>query len=284
MVRIIMSALLLLLPVGLMVAMAGEGNPLLRDVSPTQAIAYCRARGYRATGLQTLPGSDTVSPPGTCRNRMSPNRSTMAPTSSSGPANAWPKVPPGFKVEEFLTGLDNPRLIRTAPNGDIFVAESRPGRIRVLRAADGAAHPEVNQVFVSGLDRPFGIAFYPPGPTRNTSTSATRGPSFDSPTAPVSSRPAARRILLFLTFQAEVAPRRRTLDTRYRFFREGRRCLSRSARIPTSSRIQTRTRIGGRISCSTIPTERDSGSMHPGYATPSVSRSTRRPGALGLGQ
>ena len=82
----------------------------------------------------------------------------------SRPPQAWPRVRAGFKVDEFLTGLDNPRLLRTAPNGDIFVAESRPGRIRVLRAAEGAAHPDINEVFVSGLDRPFGIAFYPPGP------------------------------------------------------------------------------------------------------------------------
>ena len=82
----------------------------------------------------------------------------------SRPAQAWPRGRAGFKVDQFLTGLDNPRLIRTAPNGDIFVAESRPGRIRVLRAADGADHPDINEVFVSGLDRPFGIAFYPPGP------------------------------------------------------------------------------------------------------------------------
>ncbi len=80
------------------------------------------------------------------------------------PPNAWPQVPAGFKVEEFLTGLDNPRLIRTAPNGDVFLAESYPGRIRVLRARDGASNPEVNEVFASGLNRPFGIAFYPPGP------------------------------------------------------------------------------------------------------------------------
>jgi glucose/arabinose dehydrogenase len=80
------------------------------------------------------------------------------------PANSWPKVPAGFKVEEFLTGLRNPRLIRVAPNGDIFIAESYPGVIRVLRAADGAGKPELNEVFASGLDKPFGIAFYPPGP------------------------------------------------------------------------------------------------------------------------
>ena len=44
------------------------------------------------------------------------------------PANVWPKAPAGFKVEQYATGLENPRLIRTAPNGDVFVAESDPGQ------------------------------------------------------------------------------------------------------------------------------------------------------------
>jgi glucose/arabinose dehydrogenase len=80
------------------------------------------------------------------------------------PDNAWPHVPARFKVDLFATGLDNPHLIRTAPNGDLFLAESEPGRIRVLRTASGASKPAVNEVYASGLNRPFGIAFYPPGP------------------------------------------------------------------------------------------------------------------------
>src|SRR5215472_19385238 len=36
-------------------------------------------------------------------------------------ANAWAKAPPGFAVELLAGGLDNPRAIRTAPNGDVFV-------------------------------------------------------------------------------------------------------------------------------------------------------------------
>ena len=79
------------------------------------------------------------------------------------PSGAWPQAPAGFRVDEFQPRLAHPRLIRTAPNGDLFVAESRAGRIRVLRAKDGAAKAEMNEVFASGLDRPFGIAFYPPG-------------------------------------------------------------------------------------------------------------------------
>ena len=79
------------------------------------------------------------------------------------PVSAAPRVPPGFQVELFAANLRDPRTVRVAPNGDIFVAESEPGRIRVLRAADGAAKPSSNDVFASGLDQPFGIAFYPSG-------------------------------------------------------------------------------------------------------------------------
>jgi hypothetical protein len=79
------------------------------------------------------------------------------------PDGAMPSVLPGFTVKKFAEGLHNPRLLRTAPNGDIFIAETARGRIQVLRTADGADAPTVNQVFAEGLDRPFGISFYPPG-------------------------------------------------------------------------------------------------------------------------
>jgi hypothetical protein len=77
------------------------------------------------------------------------------------PPSAVPQVPPGFKAELFAEGLRGPRILRVAPNGDIFVAETRAGRIRVLRAADGASKPSVSEIYASGLDEPFGIAFFP---------------------------------------------------------------------------------------------------------------------------
>jgi glucose/arabinose dehydrogenase len=79
------------------------------------------------------------------------------------PPGAAPQVPPGFKAELFAEGLSGPRIIRVAPNGDIFVVETRAGRIRILRAADGATKPSANEVFASGLRGPFGIAFFPRG-------------------------------------------------------------------------------------------------------------------------
>jgi glucose/arabinose dehydrogenase/mono/diheme cytochrome c family protein len=79
------------------------------------------------------------------------------------PREAWPKAPAGFKVDLYAAGLENPRLLRTAPSGDIFLAESQAGRIRVFRGMGSDGKPEQMQVFAGGMKRPYGIAFYPPG-------------------------------------------------------------------------------------------------------------------------
>ncbi|MGO9700846.1 MAG: PQQ-dependent sugar dehydrogenase [Xanthobacteraceae bacterium] len=73
-----------------------------------------------------------------------------------------PNAPKGFEVSLFASGLKSPRLIRVAPNGDVFAAESGAGHIRVLRP-NGQRASETT-VFAEGLFGPFGIAFYPPGP------------------------------------------------------------------------------------------------------------------------
>jgi glucose/arabinose dehydrogenase len=78
------------------------------------------------------------------------------------PPLAWPKLPPGFAAELLVSGLDHPRQIKVAPNGDIFVAESKSGRIRVLHGDRGTGIP-ADEVFAEGLNLPFGIAFYPSG-------------------------------------------------------------------------------------------------------------------------
>ena len=80
------------------------------------------------------------------------------------PPGAQPKVPPGFKIEQYASGFSYPRYLVTAPNGDIFVTESREGAIKVLRDGDGDGKPDVTEKFAdSGMNKPFGIAFYPPG-------------------------------------------------------------------------------------------------------------------------
>ncbi|MGH9705646.1 MAG: PQQ-dependent sugar dehydrogenase [Candidatus Acidiferrales bacterium] len=83
---------------------------------------------------------------------------------SARPADAWPQVPSGFKVELYASELDNPRLLQTAPNGDLFLAESGPGKILIFRGISSDGKPEQTSEFATGFNRPFGIAFYPPGP------------------------------------------------------------------------------------------------------------------------
>jgi glucose/arabinose dehydrogenase len=81
------------------------------------------------------------------------------------PAGAQPKVPPGFKIEQYASGFSYPRYLVTAPNGDVLVTDSRENSIKVLRDSDGDGKPEVTEKFAdSGMNKPFGTAFYPPGP------------------------------------------------------------------------------------------------------------------------
>ncbi len=87
------------------------------------------------------------------------------PTIVRQPKGAELQVLPGFKVEEYARGFRNPRFLLTAPNGDIFVTESEANRITVLRDTNGDGKADRNESFAEmSLNRPFGMAFYPPGP------------------------------------------------------------------------------------------------------------------------
>ena len=88
---------------------------------------------------------------------------TNGPKLVARPESAWPKAPPGFKVNLFASGLTNPRIMRIAPNGDIFLAETSAGDIKVFRGMTAEGKPEQVKVFATGLNTPFGIAFYPLG-------------------------------------------------------------------------------------------------------------------------
>lgn len=89
----------------------------------------------------------------------SANRSKVV----SKPPGAKLSVPAGFQVAVFATGLQAPRTMRVAPNGDIFVAETGAGRVKVIRAlADGSKAATV-ATFAQGLEKPFGMQFYPNG-------------------------------------------------------------------------------------------------------------------------
>lgn len=85
-----------------------------------------------------------------------------SPATVAMPDGALPKVPDGFKVEMVASDIANPRAIRFAPNGDLFVANSEDGSVLIYRFdANGDAKPAEESTFATGLMQPYGIAFYP---------------------------------------------------------------------------------------------------------------------------
>jgi glucose/arabinose dehydrogenase len=83
-----------------------------------------------------------------------------APSKVSPPQGFLPTVPAGFKVNVFASGFKRPRWLIVAPNGDIFVADTGSGEIVVLRDPQNSGGAQTRENFVTGLTRPFGIAFH----------------------------------------------------------------------------------------------------------------------------
>ncbi|HEY4199756.1 MAG TPA: sorbosone dehydrogenase family protein [Devosiaceae bacterium] len=114
------------------------------------------------------------------------NRPTLKTPAAKGWADGQMPIPgTGLKVTPFATKLDHPRWAYVLPNGDVLIAESatRPGRpknlmelartlvmrrvgavrksanrITLLRDADGDGVPETREIFLAGLNQPFGMA------------------------------------------------------------------------------------------------------------------------------
>ncbi len=122
-----------------------------------------------APGVQRLITPADLPPPFATRSVASPPR--RAPRTLA----VLPQAPPGFAVDLFASGLADPRVIRTAPNGDVFVAESGAGRIRVFRSDPTGAAPVQSGIFITGLPGVFGIGFFPSGPDPRFVYVATSG-------------------------------------------------------------------------------------------------------------
>lgn len=77
------------------------------------------------------------------------------------PADAKLYLPKGFKVNVFAQGdFREPRWMALAPNGDVFVADSRANSVIVLRDKNKDGVAEERFVFSDKLSQPFGMAFY----------------------------------------------------------------------------------------------------------------------------
>src|SRR5579883_1498947 len=170
-------AAVLLLSAGVALSLAAGEAPLL-----TGAAAYGDWRSD-APGVRRKIAPADMPPP------MATQPVAEPPRVVARPEGAWPKAPPGFSVSLFAQGLDMPRAIRVAPNGDVFVAESGAGRVRLFRPGPDGSAGEAH-VFASGLSQPYGIAFWPPGPAPTHVYVAETGRVLRYPWKPAETRAA----------------------------------------------------------------------------------------------
>ncbi|MEH6526084.1 MAG: sorbosone dehydrogenase family protein [Sneathiella sp.] len=82
----------------------------------------------------------------------------LPPHKSNGNVEGELNLPPNFKVEAFRSGLSHARWLEVLENGDVLVAESRAGKITLLRDTNGDGIADVKTELISNLDRPHGMA------------------------------------------------------------------------------------------------------------------------------
>jgi glucose/arabinose dehydrogenase len=74
-------------------------------------------------------------------------------------AGQIPRVPEGFTVTPFATGLAHPRRLLVLPNGDVLVAEQKVGYITLLRDQDGDGKADWIERHAEGFNAPYGLAW-----------------------------------------------------------------------------------------------------------------------------
>lgn len=84
------------------------------------------------------------------------------PRVTPAPAGAALQVPDGFAVEVFAEGgFEYPRWVIEGPNGDLFLSDSKAGKVFLLRDSnkDGKIDSSTERFsFLEGLNRPLGMA------------------------------------------------------------------------------------------------------------------------------
>jgi glucose/arabinose dehydrogenase len=135
----------------------------------------------------TLPAAAGYGP----KPKLPAPNATLIPTINQADGTGWPKggkpvAAAGLKVAAFAAGLDHPRWLYVLPNGDVLVAETNsppkpddlkgfrgfvakiimggagadtksPNRILLFRDTNGDGVPDMQSVFLAGLNSPFGM-------------------------------------------------------------------------------------------------------------------------------
>ena len=101
--------------------------------------------------------------PATCPQPFLTQSASNGPDKMAMPDGAKPVLLPGFSAEMMASGIANPRVVRVAPNGDLFVADSKANQITRLPPGRRQCQASQEAIFATGFYQPYGIAFYPLG-------------------------------------------------------------------------------------------------------------------------
>ena len=146
--------------VGVMALAGGAIHLALGDAKPDKVLsgsaAFSTYQTEKPGTFRKLTPADLPAPYAT---KSASNNSHIV----ARPDGVLPQALPGFSVNLFVFGLTRPRAMKVAPNGDVFVAETDAGNVRVYRGVSDEGKPRRGSVFASGLSADFGMAFYPPG-------------------------------------------------------------------------------------------------------------------------
>ena len=71
-----------------------------------------------------------------------------------------PRPLPGFQISVFAKGFKESRYLAVAPNGDVFVSDTRGNTVYVLHDPGNGKASDARTTFADHLSEPFGIAFH----------------------------------------------------------------------------------------------------------------------------
>ena len=118
---------------------------LLAAGGQTQA---AQSRAAQSQTAQTRPPASSAKVP-----------TTQVPGNGDAP-DFKPALPQGFSLSVYASGFQGPRLMALAPNGDLFLSDTRAGRVYLLPDRDKDGRPDSLQVYAEGLSSPHGLAFH----------------------------------------------------------------------------------------------------------------------------
>jgi glucose/arabinose dehydrogenase len=112
------------------------------------------------TSIASAPASSTTSASVTQTDTLQPGDIIVPSAYTTFKPGSQISLPPGFKISLFANGLNTPRMMAFAPNGDLFVANRGGGQVVALpdRNQDGVT--DSSEVFAEGLDNPHSLVFY----------------------------------------------------------------------------------------------------------------------------